>query len=108
MNVALEEFKTLIFENSVYSHTNKILEKTLPTVSRENVLNYYNRILDSKNVIVSINGDVDTEKMIDSFGTILSDKKQPEFKFSNYKVTKLNSPKSVSNTIKDLQTAWLF
>lgn len=108
MNVALEEFKTLIFENSVYSHTNKILEKTLPTVSRENVLNYYNRVLDSKNVIVSINGDVDTEKMIDSFGTILSDKKQPEFKFSNYKVTKLNSPKSVSKTIKDLQTAWLF
>lgn len=108
MNVALEDFKTLIFENSVYSHTNKILEKTLPTISRDNVVNYYDKILDSKNVIISINGDIDSEKMITSFGAILSDKNQPEFKFSQYKVTKLTAPKVVSKTIKDLQTAWLF
>ena len=30
MNVAVENFKTAIYEGSVYSHTNKILEKTLP------------------------------------------------------------------------------
>ena len=89
MNVALEDFKTLIFENSVYSHTNKILEKFLPKLSRENVLDYYKRFLDSKNVVISVNGNVDVEKIITQFGSILSDKKQPEFKFSNYKITKL-------------------
>ena len=108
MNIALEDFKTLIFEKSVYSNTNKVLEKTLPSVSRENVISYYNRVLDSKNVIVSVNGDVDSEKMISQFGAILSNKNQPEFKFSQYKVTKLTAPKIVSKTIKDLQTAWLF
>ena len=108
MNIALEDFKTLIFEKSVYSNTNKVLEKTLPSVSRENVISYYNRVLDSKNVIVSVNGDVDSEKMISQFGVILSNKNQPEFKFSQYKVTKLTAPKIVSKTIKDLQTAWLF
>ena len=57
MNIALEEFKTLIFENSVYSHTNKVLEKSLPLVTKENVVDYYNRIFDSKNVIISVNGN---------------------------------------------------
>ena len=80
----------------------------MPTVTRENVLDYYKRILDSKNIIVSVNGDVDTEKMIDVFGSILSEKNKPVFKFSDYKVTKLTSAKLVSKTLKDLQTAWLF
>lgn len=108
MNIALEDFKTFIYENSVYSHSNKILEKSLPNVTRENIVSYYNRILDAKNVIVSINGDVIPEKMVSKFGTILSDKKQSEFKYSQYKVTKRLTPKVISKNIKDLQTAWLF
>lgn len=108
MNVALENYKTMIFENSVYSHTNKILEKTLPTITREDVVNYYNRILDSKNVVISVNGDVTPDTMISAFGSFLQDRKQPVFKYSNYKVTKLTSPKVEVKTIKDLQTAWLF
>lgn len=54
MNIALENFQTIIFENSVYSHSNKILEKTLPTVQKDDILKYYNKILDSKNVIISV------------------------------------------------------
>ena len=108
MNIALENYKTIMFENSVYSHSNKILEKTLPSIQREDVLRYYNDILDAKNIIVSINGNVDTEKMISSFGTIIPDKKHAAVNFSNYSVTKLTTPKTTSQTIKDLQTAWLF
>ncbi len=108
MNIALEEFNTKIFENSVYSQTNKVLEKALPRVSRENIVDYYNRIFDSKNIVVSINGDVDTEKMIGAFGRILSDKKQAEFRYLNYKINKLNSSKISSKNLNDLQAAWLF
>ena len=108
MNVALENYKTMIFENSVYSHSNKILEKALPSVSREDVISYYNRIFDSKNIVISVNGDVNTDKFINSFGSLFSLKNNPEFKYSNYKVTKLTSPKVVPQTVKDLQTAWLF
>ena len=96
MNIALEEFKTLIFENSVYSRTNKVLERSLPFVTKENVIDYYNRIFDSKNVIISVNGNVNTENLIQRFGAILSDKNQPLFKYSDYKIAKLISPKIVS------------
>lgn len=108
MNIALENYKTLIFENSVYSHSNKVIEKYLPSITREDVLRYYENILDSKNIVVSINGNVDSEKMINSFGSMLHEQRKPAFKYSDYKVTKLTKPKVVSQKIKDLQTAWLF
>ena len=108
MNVALENFKTAIFEGSVYSHTNKILEKTMPSISKTDILNYYKKIMDSKNVIISINGNVDSEKMIQTFGSMFSGKNAPKFDFSKYSVTKLNAPKTINEKIKDLQTAWLF
>jgi predicted Zn-dependent peptidase len=108
MNVALENFKTAIFENSVYSHTNLVLEKTLPKVTRNDVMKYYDKIFDSKNIIVSINGNVNREEMIQAFGNIFSDKKQPLVDFSKFSVTKMNNPQKISKTIKDLQTAWLF
>lgn len=108
MNIALENFKTIIFENSVYSHSNKILEKTLPKVQRENILSYYKKALDSKNIVVSINGNVDTERMINEFGSMLQNHRTPAFNYSNYKITKATAPKKVSEKLSDLQTAWLF
>lgn len=108
MNIALEEFKTLIFENSVYSHTNKVIEQNLPKVTRTDVLKYYDRITDSKNIIISVNGNVKSEQMIQTFGSILKEKSYPKFDYSNCKVTKLNSKKVTSTKIPDLQTAWLF
>jgi len=108
MNVAIENFKTAIYEGSVYSQTNKILEKTLPKVTRGDVVNYYNRILDSKNIIISINGNVDPKKMAEAFGTMLKSKNSPKFEFSNYSVTKLTSPKMINQKVKDLETSWLF
>ena len=108
MNIALDEFKTLIFENSVYSHSNNVLEKTLPQITKENVISYYNKIFDSKNVIISINGNVNKDTVINSFGEILKDKKQPKFNYSNYKITNLTKHKTSTKIINDLQTAWLF
>lgn len=108
MNVALEDFKTLIFKDSVYSHTNKIIEKSLPTVTRNDVISYYDRIFDSKNMIISINGNVEAEKLTKAFGTILHKKNNPEFNYSNYRITKLTSPQTSAVKIPELQTAWLF
>lgn len=108
MNIAMENFKTNIFENSVYSHTNKVLEKTLPSVTRENITEYYNKALDSKNIIISVNGNVDADKLVTAFGSMFEDRKQPVFDYSKQKVTKLTAKKDITKDIKDLKTAWLF
>lgn len=108
MNVALENFRSEIFKDSVYSQTNKILEKSFPAIQREDILKYYNRILDSKNVVISVNGNVDSESLISSFGTIFSDKKTIKFDFASRSVSKILKSEIVSRQVKDLQTAWLF
>ena len=77
-------------------------------MAREDIFNYYNKIFDSKNVVISVNGDVSESVMINAFGSMFFDKKQPIFNYNNYQVTKLSSPKKFSKSIKDLQTAWLF
>ena len=108
MNIAMENFQTYIFENSVYSHTNKILEKTLPGVTRENVVEYYNKVFDSKNIIISVNGNVDSEKLTTAFGSMFEDKKQPVFDYSKQKITKISALKNITKNINDLKTSWLF
>ena len=108
MNIALENFKTALFEGSVYSHTNQVIEKTLPKITHNNLMEYYNKIFDSKNIIVSINGNVSKELMANSFGSMFNNKNYPKFDYSKHIVTKLNSPKNITREKKDLQTAWLF
>jgi len=108
MQVAYENYETLIFKNSVYSNTNKILEKTIPTITKDDVLKYYDRIFDSKNVIISVNGNVEADKLVSKFGSIFKNKKTDGFSFNQYQVTNLSAPQIVSQTIKDLKTAWLF
>lgn len=108
MNVALENLKTAIYEGSVYSRTNKILEKTLPTVTRGDVVSYCNRIMDSKNVIISVNGNVDTKKIAEAFGSMLHETSAPKFDYKNCYVSKLFAPKTINQKIKDLKTSWLF
>ena len=108
MNVALENFKTYIFENSVYSNSNKVLEKSLPAITRNNILAYYNKVLDSKNIVISANGNINPETLITEFGNILKEKQQPTFNYNTYNVTKLTNSKNISKQIKDLETSWLF
>ena len=108
MNIALENFKTAIYEGSVYSNTNKVLEKTLPTVTKSNIKEYYNKIFNPKNIIISVNGNVESTEIAKTFGNIFHEKSLPKFEYSNYNVTKLTSPKIIKYEIKDLQTAWLF
>lgn len=108
LNIAKEEMSTSIYENSVYSRTNKIIEKYLPAVTRADVLNYYNKITDSKNMVISVSGKVNPDEISKELALIVKDKNAPKFSYESYKLTKLSSPKIISKNIKNLQTSWLF
>ena len=107
MNIALDNYKTLIFENSVYSNSNSILEKNLPKIEREDLLNYHNKIINPQNIIISINGNADKDYIVNEFSKIFKKSNKPKFNYSNYNVTKLKTSKITQQNIKDLKTAWL-
>lgn len=109
MNVAVENYKHLIFENSVYSYGNKIYEKTLPKVGRDDVLEYYNTIFNPNNIVISVNGNVNLKDITNPLVDIFGGKTSTKFNYNDYASTiaTLNAPKTSVTEIADLQTAWL-
>lgn len=109
MNVALENYKSLIFENSVYSYNSKIYEKTLPKIQRDDILQYYNNIFNPKNIIISINGDVDENSIASKLAEIFKTKSAGEFNYQNYasSIAPITAQRASTIEVKDLKTAWL-
>lgn len=112
MNLALEEYKNLIFENSVYSYGPKIFEKTLPKIQQEDLFEYYNKIFNPKNIVISINGNVDIKDIVNQFSDMFNCAKNgdnTEFNYNSYasKIYPLTSPKTSTKEVKDLKAAWL-
>jgi len=108
LNVALDGYKTLIFENSPYSISNTVLEKNIPTIERADIENYYRNIFSPENIVVSINGNVDKEKTLNEFSKMFAGK-SPKFDYSNYAdiIPYNKSVKSATQEIKDLKTDWI-
>lgn len=109
MNIAIEEYKNLIFENSVYSYGSKVFEKTLPKIDREEIMDYYSTIFNPKNIVISINGDVGTSDLVDKFCDMFKAKSIEKFNYEDYvsKIYPLTSPKTVIKNVPDLKAAWI-
>ncbi len=84
MNLALEEYKNLIYKNSVYSYGPKIFEKTLPKITRDDILEYYNKNFNPKNIVISINGNVNINELKNPLCNIFSKERAGEFNYNNY------------------------
>lgn len=109
MNLAVEKYRSLIFENSVYSNGPEIYEQTLPKIQQEDILDYYGKIFNSKDIVISVNGNVKIDDLKNQFSDIFSAKSDSAFNYSDYasKIYPLTSPKTVVKEIKDLETAWI-
>ncbi len=107
-NIALEEFRTEIWKNTPYGITGKILEKSLPTINKTDITDYYNKIFYPQNVVISINGNVDDEEMIKYFSNLLNCKTGEQFNYENYKniFKPLETTKTIK-TAKDVSASWL-
>lgn len=111
-NVAVEEFKELIYQNSPYSRsTTKKVEKSIPTIKKSDVIEYYNTIFNPKNIIISVNGNISESQvteLADFFTKTFKPINAEPFDFAKYK----NSvpPLSANNSKlvkKNTQAAWM-
>ena len=107
INIAADNFKSLIFEGSPYSNSNKKLETTLPKINQSDVRNYYNKIFEPKNIVVSINGNVNQEETINEITNLFRQKSGTAFDYSKYSIPQLTSHKKSVSCVKDLKTDWI-
>lgn len=110
LQVAIEEYKHLIFENSPYTNSTRLLEKNIPLITREDILKYYGRIFNPKNITVSINGDVDKDLTVKEFSKMFKSTDTEKFSFAGKKsaITPLASSKISTKISPDTNTDWIF
>lgn len=107
LNLAIDNYKTYIFENTPYSISDKILEKTLPQITQEDIKSYYDKAFFPQNVVISINGNVDKDKTIEEFSKIFNNKRGEKFDYTKYSIPSLKEGKKITTSVKDLKTDWI-
>lgn len=105
---AIEEYNTLIYQGSPYSNSTKILEKTLPKITRENIIDYYNSIFEPKNLVISVNGNVDENHLIEMLNKIFTQKENQSFDYSKYSVPPIKTSRKSIVFDKNTETDWVF
>ena len=108
VNVAFEELSHLLWKNTPYDTTGINVEKYIPKISHQDVLNYYKNLFDSKNTIIAINGDVDNQQMINYFSETFKIKNGNKINYADYK-DKFQIISKNETTIKNQgkESAWL-
>lgn len=107
---AIEEYRDLIYQNSPYSISSKILEKNIPNITKEDIINYYNSIFAPKNLVISINGNIDKDKTIQDLNNIFKPKENTKnFDFAQYnsKIPKVTTPRQTIQKVPTTETAWI-
>lgn len=106
---AVEEYRNLIYKNTPYSISSKVLEKNIPNIKRADIVEYYNNIFNPENIVISVNGNIDKDKTIQELNKIFTKKTETTaFNYQNFdgKISRITSPRT--NTINmDTETAWI-
>src|SRR5574344_970582 len=108
-NIAIETLKGEIWENTPYGNSIFNLEKSIPSITQEDVKNYYKNIFEPQNIIISVNGDVDNQKIISDFSDVFNQKNNKKINLNAYKNLFLNSPQKQDIELQkqDINVAWL-
>lgn len=106
---AIEEYRDMIYKNTPYSISSKVLEKNIQNIKKSDIIEYYNKIFNPKNIVISINGNIDKDKTIQDLNKIFEPKADSQtFDFKTYdsKIPRIVTPRT--NTIKmPTETAWI-
>jgi len=109
-SVVFEEFNLARYAGHPYGYTGKVLEESVPKITRENVVSFYNKFFSPQNMIVSVAGDFDKQDIIDKFSsiTVKPDAQKVDI---NALIKKYNTSAITSNKLipvkKDTSTGWL-
>ena len=111
-NIAIEEFKELIYQNSPYSAgTTKKMEKSVPSITRNDVIDCYNNTFNPQNIVIAINGNISEaqkQEIIKAFTVMFKSQNQKAFDYSKYRNSVPPLTKNEQKTVKkDTQAAWL-
>lgn len=110
LQVAIEEYKHMIFENSPYTNSTHVFEKNIPLITRNDILKYYGRIFNPKNITISINGNVDKDLTVKEFSKMFKSTDTDKFTFAGKKasIPPVTTARTSIKESPETNTDWIF
>jgi zinc protease len=65
MSLAMEKFYGEVFPSHPYGYVGQILEKNIPLISREELINFYKDFFIPSNMVIAVSGNVDPKLLAD-------------------------------------------
>ncbi len=109
LSIGLDEFKKQAFKSTLYGQNAEFLASHVPSITPEDLKEYYAEIITPKNMVVSVVGNVDERKMVNKMSEIFKANNSPKISFKSQTFNKF-SPKSNINKVvikPDTQSAWV-
>lgn len=106
---AIEEYRNLIYKGSPYSISSQVLEENIPNIKRKDIVEYYNKIFNPENMVISINGNIDKDKTVKELNNIFQAHKGGEFEYQRYNtlIPQITSPRETIQHMPTTETAWI-
>lgn len=107
---AVEEYRDLIYQNTPYSISSKVLEKNIPNITRDDIVEYYNNVFNPKNLVISINGNIDKDKTIKELNNIFNKTGDcSSFNYTDYdsRISPITSSRTTVQNMPTTETAWI-
>ncbi len=107
LSIALETFKAEIYGDSSYDSSIYSLKKSLPNISQEDILSYYDSLFNPENIVVSINGNVDKDLTVEKFTQMFKLRDVSDFSYEQFTVPQLQSKRVINKKVPKTNTAWV-
>ncbi len=104
-----DEFRRIAFLDSIYGQNSTFILNNINNVKREDVIEYYSRIINPKNASIAVVGDIDETYIEQKMNEIIKSNNNEKFSYSNYKYVPYQPKSNVELTLhkKQLQAHWL-
>ena len=105
-----DEFRRLAFLNSIYGQNSNFILKNINNVTREDVVEFYSRIINPQNMFVTVVGDVDDNKIANEINRIVKiNPNGQKFSYSDMNYIPYYPTQNIESTLfkKELKAHWL-
>lgn len=104
---AFEKFSLAMFKNHPYGKIGPVIEQQLPTITRDEMIKYYNTYFVPANMIVSVSGNVNADEINRKLADVFPSKTGQKVDMAKLTAIPLNPSDRDVAIKKDVSTAWL-
>lgn len=104
-----DEFKKLAFQNTIYGQNSTFVLNNINNVTRDDIKEYYSRLINPKNMSISVVGDVDDNYIAKKLNEIIKPNNAKKFQFSEYSYSQFNPSQNLEKTLtkNEVQANWM-